>query len=367
MTERVDCIVIGAGVVGLAVAARLATEGAEVMVLERHGLIGSETSARNSEVIHAGIYYPSGSLKAQLCARGKQLLYEHCDTYGVPYRRCGKVIVATDESQRPVIDGYIEQAARNGVTDLTWIDSAQLNELEPQVVGVGAALSPSTGIIDSHSYMVSLQGILERHGGFVALQTDVQAIEAGPVPVVHTPEMSLSAPWVINAGGLSAPDLSANLPGAPKAHYAIGHYYTYSGAQPFRRLVYPTAQDGGLGVHVTLDLGGQVKFGPDVRWIDSVDYTFDDSRREEFVQAIKAYFPALDEERLQPGYTGIRPKIAPAGVVTDFVIHTPADHGVAGRINLLGIESPGLTSSLAIAEAVSAAIGFTDRGASIIG
>jgi L-2-hydroxyglutarate oxidase LhgO len=178
------------------------------------------------------------------------------------------------------------------------------------------------------------------------------------MPIVHTPEMSLSARWVINAGGLNAPQLAADMPGAPEPHYAIGHYYTYSGAQPFGRLVYPTAQDGGLGVHVTLDLAGQVKFGPDVRWIDAVDYTFDDSRRREFVEAIKAYYPALDEERLQPGYTGIRPKIAPAGVPADFVIHTPMAHGVAGRINLLGIESPGLTSSLAIAEAVSQAAGY---------
>lgn len=357
MTEVVDCIVVGAGVVGLAVAARLAAEGSEVVVLERHGLIGSETSSRNSEVIHAGIYYPTGSLKAQLCVRGKQLLYEHCEKYSVPFKRCGKIIVATSDAQRSVVDGYIEQAQRNGVTDLNWIEQGQLNELEPEVLGVGAAVSPSTGIIDSHAYMVSLQGILEANGGFVALHSEVTAIEAGPMPVAHTPEMSLSARWIINAGGLSAPKLAANVPSAPQAHYAIGHYYTYSGAQPFGRLVYPTAQDGGLGVHVTLDLGGQVKFGPDVRWIDSVDYTFDDSRRQEFVQAIKAYYPALDEERLQPGYTGIRPKIAPAGVATDFVIQTPIHHGVNGRINLLGIESPGLTSSLAIAEAVSKVVG----------
>ena len=359
MTDVVDCIVVGAGVVGLAVAAHLATQGAEVVVLERHGLIGSETSSRNSEVIHAGIYYPTGSLKARLCVRGKRLLYHHCERYGVPFRQCGKVIVATRETQRPIVDAYIEQAARNGVTDLGWIDQDQLLELEPEVLGVGAALSPSTGIIDSHAFLLSLQGILEAHGGFVALNTLVTEIEAGPMPMVHTPETSLSARWVINAGGLSAPELASNVPGAPKAHYAIGHYYTYSGAQPFGRLVYPTAQDGGLGVHVTLDLGGQVKFGPDVRWINAVDYTFDDSRRQEFVEAIKAYYPGLDEERLQPGYTGIRPKIAPAGTATDFVIQTPADHGVSGRINLLGIESPGLTSSLAIAEAVAAVVGYS--------
>jgi len=367
MTEQVDCIVIGAGVVGLAVAARLAAGGAEVVVLERHGLIGSETSSRNSEVIHAGIYYPSNSLKARLCVRGKHLLYEHCENYGVPHDRCGKVIVATSDAQRTVVDGYIRQAQINGVTDLSWIDQQGLAELEPEVVGVGAALSPSTGIIDSHAYMLSLQGILEAWGGFIALHSEVAAIETQPHQVVHTPEMSLRARWVINAGGLNAPNLAAGLPGAPQAHYAIGHYYTYSGAQPFRRLVYPTAQDGGLGVHVTLDLGGQIKFGPDVRWINGVDYAFDDSRRDEFIEAIRAYYPALEEERLQPGYTGIRPKISPAGVESDFMIHTPAEHGVEGRINLLGIESPGLTASLAIAEAVEGVIAKSASGGNVLG
>lgn len=352
MTEKVECIVIGAGVVGLAIAARLAAAGREVVVLERHGSIGSETSSRNSEVIHAGIYYPHGSRKAALCVRGKALLYRHCDVFGVPYKRCGKVIVATSDQQRPIVDGYIEQALANGVDDLRWINQSELNALEPEVAGVGAALSPSTGIVDSHSYMISLQGIVEANGGFVALQSEVLGIEHGDKPTVRTKQMTLVADWVINAGGLQAPMLAHNIPGTPSAHYAIGHYYTYSGAQPFGRLVYPTAQEGGLGVHVTLDLGGQVKFGPDVRWVDDVDYTFDDSKREEFIDAIRAYYPGLDEARLQPGYTGIRPKIAGAGVSSDFLIRGPQDHGVAGRVDLLGIESPGLTASLAIAEDV---------------
>ena len=352
MTDKVECVVIGAGVIGLAVAARLAAAGREVVVLEQHDAIGTETSSRNSEVIHAGIYYPTGSRKAELCVRGKTLLYAHCDEYAVPYDRCGKVIVATSESQRVVVDGYVKQAAANGVTDLRWIDQAELRALEPEVCGIGAALSPSTGIVDSHAFMLSLQGILEANGGFIAFQNPVFSIESGDQLTVHSQQMSLAADWVINAGGLQAPDLSQNVPGSPKAHYAIGHYYTYSGAQPFQRLVYPTAEQGGLGVHVTLDLGGQVKFGPDVRWVDAIDYTFDDSLRDEFVAAIRAYYPKLDESRLQPGYTGIRPKIAGPGEAADFLIRGPKNHAVLGRIDLLGIESPGLTSSLAIAEQV---------------
>lgn len=352
MSDKVECVVIGAGVVGLAVAAELASAGREVVVLEQHDAIGTETSSRNSEVIHAGIYYPTGSHKAELCVRGKALLYAHCDAYAVPYHRCGKVIVATSNAQRSVVDGYVKQAAANGVTDLRWIDQAELNALEPEVSGIGAALSPSTGIVDSHAFMLSLQGILEANGGFIAFQNPVSSIDSSAQLTVHSQQMSLTADWVINAGGLQAPELAQNVPGSPQAHYAIGHYYTYSGAQPFSRLVYPTAEQGGLGVHVTLDLGGQVKFGPDVRWIDGIDYTFDDSLRAEFVDAIRAYYPNLDATRLQPGYTGIRPKIAGQGEATDFLIRGPSDHGVAGRIDLLGIESPGLTSSLAIAEQV---------------
>lgn len=352
MIDKVECVVIGAGVVGLAVAAELASAGREVVVLEQHDAIGTETSSRNSEVIHAGIYYPTGSQKAELCVRGKALLYAHCDAYAVPFDRCGKVIVATSDAQRGIVDGYVEQAAANGVTDLRWIDHAELNALEPEVSGIGAALSPSTGIIDSHAFMLSLQGILEAKGGFIAFQNPVSSIVSGEQITVHSQQMSLAADWVINAGGLQAPDLAQNVPGSPSAHYAIGHYYTYTGAQPFSRLVYPTAEQGGLGVHVTLDLGGQVKFGPDVRWIDRIDYTFDDSLRAEFVDAIRAYYPNLDATRLQPGYTGIRPKIVGQGEAADFLIRGPSDHGVAGRIDLLGIESPGLTSSLAIAEQV---------------
>jgi L-2-hydroxyglutarate oxidase LhgO len=245
----------------------------------------------------------------------------------------------------------------NGVTDLRWIDESELNQLEPNVAGMGALLSPSTGIIDSHQYMLSLQGILESNSGLIAFDTYVKHIEEkrgdSKFTRVYTDKMTLDAKWVINAGGLHAPNLASEMEGVPEAKYAIGHYYSYSGAQPFSHLIYPTPEDGDLGVRVTLDMGGQIKFGPAVRWINSIDYQFDDSRREAFVEAIRSYFPGLEEVRLQPSYTGIGPKISGPGEVADLLFHTPVDHVVFGRINLLGIESPGLTSSLAIAEAVS--------------
>lgn len=353
--DKVDCIVIGAGVVGLAVAAEIAKTGREVFVLERHDLIGSETSSRNSEVIHAGIYYPAESLKARFCVRGKHLLYDYCASRGVEFKRCGKVIVAVNAAQRITIEQYINKAATNGVKDLYWIDESELAQLEPEVVGVGAVVSPSTGIVDSHAFMLSLQADLESNGGTLALSCPVRSIaQEGAVNVVHTDGFSLAADWVINCAGLTAPDLATDTPGTPQAHYAKGHYYAYSGQQPFSRLVYPVAESGGLGVHVTLDLAGQIKFGPDVRWLTDIDYTFDDSHRAEFAAAIRAYFPGLDESRLQPSYTGIRPKISgPNEAAADFMLHGPEQHGVPGRLNLMGIESPGLTASLAIAEAVA--------------
>lgn len=358
--ERVEAIVIGAGVVGLAVAARLARSGIEVIVLEQHDLIGSETSARNSEVIHAGIYYPTGSLKAKLCVQGKHLLYEHCQEYHVPHQNCGKVIVASRAEQVETVRSYIAKAKENGVHDLRWLSEQEVNELEPEVRTVGGVLSPSTGIIDSHSYMVSLQGILEQHGGLVALNSKVSALEKSSSGLrIETDEMALECDYLINAAGLTAPDLGAQLTDGPSAYYAIGHYYSYSGKQPFSRLVYPVAEPGGLGVHVTLDLAGQVKFGPDVRWIDSIDYAFDESNFDAFVTAIQAYYPGLDPSRLMPDYTGIRPKIAPSSVAfADFEINGEEDHGVPGLVNLLGIESPGLTSSLAIAENVQSKLGL---------
>jgi L-2-hydroxyglutarate oxidase LhgO len=357
--ERVDCVVVGAGVVGLACARALARTGREVLVLERHGQIGTETSSRNSEVIHAGIYYDTGSLKAQLCVRGKALLYAHCDEYGVAYRRCGKIIVATDASQFDTLRGYQARALANGVGELRWMSVAEVAELEPAVTCVGAIMSESTGIIDSHGYMESLVGDLEAHGGMIAFHSQIRAgaPERGRVRL-DTEQMALDAALVVNCAGLSAPDLAAKLavhrPGVlPKAYYAKGQYYTLGGRSPFQRLVYPVAEAGGLGVHVTLDLAGQARFGPDVVWLPEVDYTFDERNRARFIAAIRRYYPDLDENRLQPGYTGIRPKISSAQEpAADFRILGPDAHGVAGLIHLLGIESPGLTASLALAEEV---------------
>jgi L-2-hydroxyglutarate oxidase LhgO len=351
--DKIECVVLGAGVVGLAVAARLAEAGLEVVVLEQHSCIGSETSSRNSEVIHAGIYYPAGSHKAQLCVRGKTLLYEHCEDYAVPYKRCGKIIVAAHKAQQATVESYLRKGVENQVHDLVWLSEEQVHEMEPEVQAVGAVLSPSTGIIDSHAYMLSLQGILEHAGGLLALQTRVLSIEGQAPTTIHTEGFSLQADWFINCAGLSAPDFAQDTPDPPKAYYAKGHYYAYSGRQPFSRLVYPVAEEGGLGVHVTLDLAGQIKFGPDVRWIDEVDYSFDESYFGDFVDAIRNYYPGVDPVRLHPSYTGIRPKIYPAGAgFQDFRIDGPEDHGLPGRVNLLGIESPGLTASLAIAEQV---------------
>ena len=351
--EHVECVVVGAGVVGLAIAARLAQQGVEVVVLEQHDCIGHETSSRNSEVIHAGIYYPSNSEKARLCVRGKSLLYEYCETFGVPHKRCGKIIVASRDAHIATVKGYIEQAVLNGVDDLTWIDRAEVESLEPEVQTVGGVLSPSTGIVDSHSFMLSLQGEMEKAGGVLALQTMVTGLEQGDQSVVRTLDFTLQTRWLVNCAGLSAPSLAVATANVPTAYYAKGHYYAYSGKQPFSRLVYPVAEEGGLGVHVTLDLAGQIKFGPDVRWIDRVDYSFDESHFDDFVQAIRSYYPKLEPDRLYPSYTGIRPKIAPPGHgFQDFRIDGPSQHGMSGRIDLLGIESPGLTASLAIAEEV---------------
>ena len=355
MAESCDVIVIGAGAVGLAVARALAQAGREVLVLERHDIIGSETSSRNSEVIHAGIYYPTGSLKAQLCVRGKALLYQHCQTYNVPHRRIGKVIVATAEAQADILRAYQRQARINGVGELPWLTRQELQALEPEVQGLFGVYSESTGIIDSHAFMLSLVGDLEAAGGVVAFLTAVTDLErAGDSVRVRCDDYQLDAKLVVNSAGLNAPALAARLGGTRRGYFAKGHYYTLSGAAPFSRLVYPVAEAGGLGVHVTLDLAGQARFGPDVVWQQDENYAFDEIGFERFVAAIRRYYPGLDETRLHPGYTGIRPKLAPAGeAASDFVIEGPDEHGVPGLVNLLGIESPGLTAALAIGERVA--------------
>ena len=360
--DKVDCIVIGAGVVGLAVARALALRGREVMVLEAASAIGTGTSSRNSEVIHAGIYYTRGSLKAQLCVQGKQLLYDYCAQRGIGHSRCGKLIVATHESQVVQLQGIISKAAANGVHDLVLLDREQALAMEPQLECVAAVHSPSTGIVDSHALMLSLQGDMENAGGFTVLNTPVDQLNRaqGAIEIIASGGTALSANTVINAAGLNAAQVASRIKGLDPKHvppifWAKGNYFTLSGKSPFSRLIYPVPEAAGLGVHLTIDLGGQAKFGPDVEWVDSPDdLVVDPSRGEAFYAEVRKYWPGLKDGELQAGYAGIRPKLQGPGVAAgDFMIQGEAVHGVAGLVNLFGIESPGLTSSLAIGEYVS--------------
>lgn len=360
--DKVDCIVIGAGVVGLAVARALALTGREVMVLEAANAIGTGTSSRNSEVIHAGIYYPPGSLKARLCVQGKQLLYNYCALRGIGHHRCGKLIVATHESQVAQLQGIIAKAAVNGVHDLVLLSREQAQAMEPQLECVAAVYSPSTGIVDSHALMLSLQGDTENAGGFVVLNTAVAHLNIAQtaIEVIASDGTSLAANTVINAAGLHAPLVASRIQGfdakhVPQTYWAKGNYFTLTGKSPFSRLIYPVPEAAGLGVHLTIDLGGQAKFGPDVQWVDSPDdLLVDPSRGNAFYAEVRKYWPGLKDNTLQAGYAGIRPKLQGPGVPAgDFVIQGEAVHGVPGLVNLFGIESPGLTSSLAISEYVS--------------
>ncbi len=362
MTDRVDCAVIGAGVVGLAVARAMAQAGREVVVLEKADMIGTETSSRHSEVIHAGIYYPQNSLKAEFCVAGKKAMYVFCDEHGVDYNNCGKIIVATDEEQLPELEWLKANAAANGVGDLEWMTPEQVTAMEPAVFCVGALWSPSTGILDSHGYMLALQGDAEVAGAMFAFLTPVtggQVMNDGiRLDCGGDAPMSIVAETVINSGGLWAQEIARTIEGIPAetippTYYCKGNYYTLSGRPPFTRPIYPVPERAGLGVHVTVDLGGQVRFGPDVEWIDDIDYDVDPARAEKFYDAVRKYYPDLPDGAIQPGYSGIRPKIqAPDEVARDFVIQSPDDHGVPGLVNLFGIESPGMTSSLAIADYV---------------
>lgn len=348
--------------VGLAVARALALKGREVMVLEAANAIGTGTSSRNSEVIHAGIYYPQGSLKAQLCVAGKQMLYDYCAKRGIGHSRCGKLIVATHESQLVQLQGIIAKAAANGVHDLLLLSREQALAMEPQLECIAAVYSPSTGIVDSHALMLSLQGDIENAGGLLVLNTTVDQLICvqSAIEVIAYDGTKLAATSVINAAGLNAPWVATRINGlnpkhVPPTFWAKGNYFSLSGKSPFKRLIYPVPEAAGLGVHLTIDLGGQAKFGPDVEWVDSPDdLLVDPARGDAFYAEIRKYWPALKDGALQAGYAGIRPKLQGPGVVAgDFVIQSEAVHGVPGLVNLFGIESPGLTSSLAIGEVVS--------------
>ncbi|EFO29344.1 2-hydroxyglutarate dehydrogenase [Roseibium sp. TrichSKD4] len=354
----IETIVIGAGVVGLSIARSLAASGREVMVLERHDLIGSETSARNSEVIHAGIYYPQGSLKAQLCVEGKHALYEFCAERGVSHDRIGKLIVASNEAQLGELNTIRQKAAANGVSDLILLSRDETLAMEPALDVAGALFSPSTGIVDSHGLMLALEGELTSNGGQVVLNTAVERVE--PLPgggyQVHVRdsevgEYAVTSKELIISAGHMAPELGRQLvgPKAPQAYLAKGSYLKLDGRAPFSKLIYPVPEPGGLGVHLTLDLQHQARFGPDVEWVEEIAYEVDTARGESFYSAIRQYWPDLLDGALVPDYSGIRPKIVPAGeAAADFRIDGPEAHGLSGLIALYGIESPGLTAALAI-------------------
>ena len=352
---------MGAGVVGLAVARALALAGREVVILEAEDAIGTHTSSRNSEVIHAGIYYPQGSLKARSCVAGRELLYEYCVAHGVPHRRSGKLIVATHHRQLDDLLEIQRKAHANGVTDVVWMSRAQALALEPELHCVAALYSPSTGIIDSHALMLAFLGDAEASGAMLALRSRLQKVfirgnsfelhVAGSEPV--------QCALLVNCAGLTAPTVAGRMAGFPKncipeERYAKGNYYSLARRSPFSRLVYPVPEPGGLGVHVTLDLAGQARFGPDVEWVERIAYDVDPRRAERFYAAIRRYWPGLPDGALLPAYAGIRPKTAgPGAPAPDFMLQGPAVHGVPGLVQLFGIESPGLTSSLALAELVA--------------
>src|SRR4051812_8950749 len=365
--DRVAAVVIGAGVVGLAVGRALAQAGRETIVVEAQPGIGQGVSSRNSEVIHAGLYYPPGSLKATLCVRGKELLYALCASHGVEHRRCGKLTVANDEQEVQALRALQNRAAANGVP-VELLDGAQARAMEPALRCIAALHSPSTGIVDSHGLMLALQGDLERAGGMVAFGTEVVSAKLSPqrdAPHVlrFADGSELACDILVNAASLHACGLARRFEGldarfVPREWFAKGNYYALAGRSPFTHLIYPAPADAWLGVHLTLDLGGQAKFGPDLQWLDTrdadeLDYAVDPKRADSFYAEVRRYWPALPDGALQPGYSGIRPKIhGPGELAPDFRIDGPALHGVPGLINLFGIESPGLTSCLAIAEHV---------------
>lgn len=365
--DSIDTLIIGAGALGLACAARQARPGQSTLIVEAESLIGSHSSSRNSEVIHAGIYYAPGSLKAELCLEGRERLYTWCREHQVAHRQLGKLLVAVENAEITRLEQLHENAEACGVHDLQRLSQTQLQTLEPAVRGSCALLSPSTGIIDSHAYLQSLLASAESRGAQLVLQTRVEQLQHdgdGWIATGHSggEAFQLKAQRVINAGGLFAQQLAehtAGLQGVPPLHLCQGRYFSYSGRAPFRHLIYPMpeANSAGLGIHATLDLGGQVRFGPDTQYLTQLDYRVDENLRAPFASAIRRYFPSLDSARLMPGYSGIRAKLAgPGEPAADFQIQTVNDHGLQGLVNLFGIESPGLTASLAIAERVARAL-----------
>ena len=388
--DRVDCILIGAGVVGLACARAIAQAGLEVLIVERETTYGSGVSARNSEVIHAGLYYPTGSRKAQWCVRGARLLYEYCEQRGIAHRRCGKLLVATREADVAALEALRTKGLANGVAELEWLTRAQALALEPELQCVAALCSPASGIVDSHGLMTSLLGDAEAAGALLAVTSGVIGAtrdgdgwrvtvrEAGANHDADAGDYTLQTRWVVNAAGLDAQAVAASMEGFPTAaipprHLAKGHYFSLSGRAPFSRLIYPLPTDGGLGVHLTLDLGGQAKFGPDIEWIDDIttaadlgrglDYAVDARRADAFAAEVRRYWPRLPDGALAPAYSGIRPKLnGPGEPAADFRLDGPADHGCEGVVQLFGIESPGLTASLAIAESVAGLVTGSAEG-----
>jgi L-2-hydroxyglutarate oxidase LhgO len=367
MTEKVDAVVVGAGVVGLAVARKLALAGLEVVLLEASSAIGTETSSHNSGVIHAGIYYPHDSLKARLCVRGKELLYGYCEQHGIPHQCIGKLIVATSEAQQPTLETLAVQGRENGVADLEFLSSAEVKRMEPNISVVSALYSPSTGIMDSAALMLSYQGDLESAGGILALNAPVNGVKAKTsgfrVDIGGVDPMLLDTDMLVNSTGLHMDETLKNIEGfseehIPQLYYAKGNYFSLSGQSPFSHLIYPIPEMAGLGIHATIDLAGQVRFGPDVEWVEQPDYKVPAKRLDTFYEAITTYFPGIDRNRLSPDYAGVRPKLsAPNEGASDFLIQGEEIHGLAGMVNLMGIESPGLTSSLAIAELVHQRLG----------
>jgi L-2-hydroxyglutarate oxidase LhgO len=359
-------LVIGAGVIGLAVGREAARAGHDVIVAEAADGIGTGVSSRNSEVIHAGMYYPTSSRRARACVRGNKLLYDYLAQHGVPHRRCGKLIVATSEAERARIETLYQQGLTNGVEGLELIGGNAARVMEPELSCIAAMLSPATGIIDGHSYMLALQGDLEDRGGMIAFETPVERIERLPsgwrVRFGGKEPGELDVDAVVNAAGLGAQGLARRTEGypserVPRLVLAKGNYFGFSGRPAFSRLIYPMPVDGGLGVHVTLDLAGRMRFGPDVEWIEREHYEVDPSRAASFYARIRTYWPGLPDGTLVPDYSGIRPKLTGQGdAAADFLIDSPAQHGLPGLVQMFGIESPGLTSSLALAEEVVAAL-----------